>query len=386
MDQARVEFFRHALGAEEKARILAALDETILTTGKYVAEAEAALADYLGIEHVVGLDSCTAALHLALLAHDIGPGDEVIVPAMTFIATANAVLMCGATPVIADVDPVTGCLTPATAEPHVTSRTRAIIPVHLYGLLCDMVGFRRLADARGLVLIEDSAHCIEARRGDVRPGSHGDCACLSFYATKNITCGEGGALITRDAKVAERVRTLSLHGMTSDAWSRYGKQYRHWDMDELGWKYNLDNIRASLLTPQIRRLDEMCARRRAICARYEEAFADIENLGFPRVDAPDASARHLFPIWVDAARRDDSIADLQERGIGVTVNYRAIHLMRYYAKRYGYLPGSLPAAESIGARTLSLPLFPDMTDEQVERVIDTVADVVAPRAQTAAVR
>jgi len=370
----RVEFFQHALGDEEKARVLNALDKTILTTGDQVAKAERALADYLNVKQVVCLDSCTAALHLSLLAMDVGPGDEVIVPAMTFVATANAVLMAGANPVFADVDPETGCLTVDTAEAKITDKTRAIIPVHLYGLLCNMEGLSKLANARGLRLIEDSAHCLEAQRDGAYPGSHGDAACFSFYPTKAITCGEGGAVATNDAALAERIRVLSLHGMTSSAADRYGKPYRHWDMVELGWKYNLDNIRASLLVPQIRRLDVHCRQRREICERYEQAFRGAPGIEMPVVKCPTWSARHLFPIWVPAEHRDEMIRELEKRGIGVVVNYRPVHLMTYYRKHFGYKPGDLPVAESIGDRTLCLPLFPQMTDAQIERVIEAVIE------------
>lgn len=376
MNQPRVEFYRHHLGDAEKARILAALDDPILTTGRAVQEAEAALADYLGTPHVVALDSCTAALHLALLAHDIGPSDEVIVPAMTFVATANAALMAGATPVFADVDPVTGCLTAESAARHITPRTRAIMPVHLYGQLCDMVALRQLADDAHLILIEDSAHCIEARNGAVRPASHGHCACLSFYATKNITCGEGGALVTHDAELAERVRRLALHGITSTAYERYGRKYKHWDMPQWGWKYNLDNIRASLLLPQIERLDERWQRRQVLAARYEGAFRHMPGVQFPEVADPDAAARHLFPIWVPADRRDAILNGLQAQGIDVVVNYRAVHLLRYYAEHFGYRPGDLPVAEAIGDRTLSLPFYTNIPDADVERVIEAVHNVM----------
>ncbi|MBN2560290.1 MAG: DegT/DnrJ/EryC1/StrS family aminotransferase [Phycisphaerae bacterium] len=377
----RVEFYRHSLGDEEKARISAALDRTILTTGQAVADAEQALAGYLNVAEVVCLDSCTAALHLALLTEDIGPGDEVVVPAMTFVATANAVLMAGATPVFADVEPDTGCVSAKTVEPHITHRTRAIIPVHLYGLLCDMEALSAFAADRGLILIEDSAHCIEARRGRVRPASHGRSACLSFYATKNITCGEGGAMATNDPLLAERVRRLSLHGITSTAAERYGKRYRHWDMEELGWKYNLDDVRASLLLPQIQRLDPRWARRREIAARYDEAFATIDDIDVPAVPEPAWSARHLYTIWVNPERRDDILIGLQRRGIGVAVNYRAIHLLRYYAKRFGHRRGDLPVAESIGDRTISIPLYPRLTDEQVDRVIGAVKETVSTEAR-----
>ncbi len=377
----QVPFYRHQVGAEEKSRILAALDDPILTTGQTVTETEDALAKYLGLRHVVCLDSCTAALHLALVAYEIGPGEEVVVPAMTFVATANAALMAGARPVFADVDPQTGCITPETIAAKITTRTRAIIPVHLFGLLCDMPAIRALADRHNLVVIEDSAHCLEARRDDVRPGSHSHCACFSFYATKNITCGEGGALATNDPELAERVRCLSRHGITTSAYDRYGKRYQQWDMPAWGWKYNLDNIRASLLLPQIRRLDGRWQRRRAVAEMYEQALADLPDVEYPRVAQPAWSARHLFPIWVPAERRNDVLDGLQQRGVGTVVNYTAVHLLEFYRRAFGHQRGDLPAAESIGDRTLSLPFYPQLTRDQVEYVVDCVAAALGtPRA------
>ena len=265
----RIEFYRHPLGEEEKQHLMGALDSPILTTGDAVSDAEHALAEYLDIEHVVCLDSYVGALHLTLKALGIRAGDEVIVPAMTFIATPNAVVMAGATPIFADVEPRTGCLTPDTIAPRITQRTKAIIPVHLYGLLCDMEALREFADDRSLILIEDSTDCFEARREGIRPGSHGRAACFSFYATRAITCGEGGAIATHDGDLARRVRKLSRFGIDTLPAERAGKPYRHWDMDEFGWKYNLDNIRGALLVPQIRKLYGHCQRRRDIAATYD---------------------------------------------------------------------------------------------------------------------
>ena len=381
----QVEFYRHNLGDEEKARVLAALDDPILTTGRAVTDAENALAEYLRVDHVVCLDSCTAALHLALVAHGIGPGDQVIVPAMTFVATANAVLMAGAEPVFADVDPETGCITAETIAERITERTRAVIPVHLYGLLCDLESISSCSRKQDLIVIEDSAHCLEARRGGVRPGSHSHCACFSFYATKSLTCGEGGALATNDPELADRVRRLARHGLTTSAHDRHGKGYQHWDMPEWGWKYNLDNIRATLLLPQISRLDERWRRRRRIAEAYEAAFADIAGVQFPAVPHADWSARHLFTIWVDPQRRDEILADLQQQRIGVAVNYRAVHLLQYYARRFGYRGGEFPAAEAIGARTISLPLYPQLTADQIGRVVAAVGRAVSRQAAPAVV-
>ncbi|MHC5109741.1 MAG: DegT/DnrJ/EryC1/StrS family aminotransferase [Planctomycetota bacterium] len=370
-----VEFYRHSLGEREKRKVTEALDSLVLTTGESTRAMEEALGEFLGVSHVVGVDSCTAGLHLSLLAAGIGPGDEVVVPAMTFVATANAVLMAGATPVFADVDPHNGCLTAQTIERVITSRTKAVIPVHLYGLLCDMTSIRTLLARRGILIIEDSAHCLEAVRGNVRPGSHSIAACFSFYATKAMTCGEGGAVATNDASFAQRLRSLSLHGMTSSAYDRYARQYEHWDMTELGWKYNLDNIRASLILSQVPSLDEHCERRRAICGKYESAFREMDGVDFPAADHEEATARHLFTIWVDPDKRDAFLAGLQGEGIGVAVNYRAIHTMSYYRRRFPMVAGSLPCAELIGERTISLPLYPKLRDEEVDRVIDAVGEV-----------
>ena len=380
----RVDFYRHNLGDEEKARVLAALDGTILTTGQAVAEAESALAEYLRVDHVVCLNSCTAALHLALAAHGIGPRDQVIVPAMTFVATANAVLMAGADPVFADVDPETGCITVETIAPRITERTRAIIPVHLYGLLFDMESISACAHEHDLIVIEDSAHCLEARRGRVRPASHSHCACFSFYATKSITCGEGGALATNDPELAERVRRASLHGLTTSAYDRYGQRYQHWDMPQWGWKYNLDNIRAALLVPQIAKLDKRWRRRRQIAEQYESSFSEVAGVEFPSVPHPEWSARHLFTIWVGPQRRDEILADLQQRQIGVAVNYRAVHLLQYYAQRLGYRRGDLPVAESIGDRTISLPFYPQLTADQIDCVVEAVGQAVGEPGQAPA--
>ena len=380
----RIEFFRHALGDAEKRLVLEALDETILTTGRFVEQAEAALARYLDLRHVVCLDSCTAALHLALVGLGVGPGDEVVVPALTFAATANAVLMAGARPVFADVDAHTACLTPATVEPHLTPRTRAIVPVHLYGLLCDMKALKSLADQRGLLIVEDSAHCLEARRGGVRPGSHGACACFSFYATKALTCGEGGALATNDEALASRVRRLSLHGMDAPAAERYRRRFRHWDMVEFGWKYNLDNIRGALLVPQIGRLDAHWARRQEIAERYDAAFGELEGVELLQAGEPGWSARHIYPILVAAERRDAIIDHLMDAGIGVAVNYRAVPRLSFYARTLDTRPGDFPVAESIGAREISLPIYPGLSDAAVERVIEAVAEAVAACSRTTA--
>jgi UDP-4-amino-4-deoxy-L-arabinose-oxoglutarate aminotransferase len=372
---ARVEFYRHNLGPDEIASVTKVLESLFLSTGPVVRDFEDQFAAYLGTPHAVGLTSCTAALHLALLAHDIGPGDEVVTTPMTFVATANAILHTGARPVFVDVEPETGNLDAARVEDAITPRTRAILPVHLYGQMCDMRALRGIADRRGLVVVEDAAHALEAERDGVRPGQLAEAACFSFYATKSITSGEGGAVSTASATVADQIRKLRLHGMDLSAADRYTKRYQHWDLEYCGWKYNMDNIQAALLIPQIGRIEERWKRREAISRRYEAAFSNVPGLEFPKVVTGSKSARHLFTIWVAPERRDEILWKLQDKDIGVGVNYRAIHLLRFYRAVLASSEGMFPVAESIGQRTISLPLYPMLTDAEVEQVIHAVTTV-----------
>lgn len=371
----RVEFYRHALTEEDIAAATEVLRSVFLTTGPKTAAFERAFAEYLGVDHVVGLTSCTSALFLALVALDIGPGDEVITTPMTFIATANAIIHTGATPVLVDVDPTTGNISAEQIDRAMTPRTRAIVPVHLYGLMADMRTIQARAQAAGVAVLEDAAHATESVRDGVRPGQLGRASCFSFYATKNLTCGEGGALATNDATLAERVKRLRSHGMSKAAAERYTGTYQHWDMTELGYKANMSDIQAALLLGQIPRLEQQLQRREAIARRYEQAFSGLEGVGFPVVPSGARSARHLFTIWTPQGARDAWLAGLQQRGIGVAVNYRAIHLLTYYRNRFGFQPGTFPIAESIGDRTLTLPLYPGMSDEDVDTVIEAVHDV-----------
>jgi len=374
----KVEFYRHSLTEADLAAAAETLGSVILTTGPVAQRFERRFAECIGLAHVVAVSSCTAALHLSLLGLDVGAGDEVIVPAMTFIATAAAVMHAGATPVLVDVEPTTGLIDPPCVAAAVTDKTQAVVPVHLYGTMADMKALRRIADDRGLRLVEDAAHCIEGQRDGVRPGQLADAACYSFYATKNLTCGEGGAVATNNARLVERLRRLRLHGMTADAAERHGGAYRHWDMVELGWKYNLDDIHAALLIGQIDRLAEQWRRREQIAHRYDAAFAEMDGVEVPAVRG--TSARHLYTIWVDGDRRDAILAGLQKRGIGVAVNYRAIHTLTFFRQRFGYRPEDFPVANEIGRRTISLPLYPKLTDEEADCVIAAVRDAVAEAA------
>lgn len=369
----KVEFFRHSLGEDEKQALLEAMDRVFLTTGPANAEFEKLFSEYLGVPYTVTVNSCTGGLHIALLALGLRPGDEVITTPMSFIATSNAVMHAGGIPRFVDVESETGLIDSNLIAGAITPKTRGILPVHLYGQMADMGALRKIADERGLFVLEDSAHAIEAERNGIKPGQKGDMAAFSFYATKVITCGEGGAVTTHKTEEDDMLRKLRLHGISAGAADRYSGAYKHWDMELLGWKYNMTNFQAAMLIPQLPKMDAWRDRREEICQRYEQAFSKA-GIGFPKVVPGSKSSRHLFTIWVED--RDRVLSELGKRGVGVAVNYRAIHLRKYYAERFGYKPGAFPNAERIGNMTISLPLYPGLRDEEADYVIDCVREVV----------
>lgn len=370
----KVDFYRHSIDETDIAAVGDVLRSVFLTTGPRTGAFEKKFAEFTGRKHVAGVTSCTAALHLALLALGVGPGDEVIVPAMTFYASATPVFYVGATPVLADVCPRTGLIDPEAVSRAITDRTKAVIPVHLYGVMADMRALRTICDARGLFLIEDAAHCIEGSRDGARPGDLGTVVCHSFYATKNLACGEGGAVSSDDPSVIEKVRTLRQHGMSKSAAERYTGAYKHWDMVELGWKYNMFDIQAALLLNQMDRLEGLHARRKAVAERYDSAFSGVSGVDVPETRGE--SARHLYTIWVNPERRDDILHALQAAEIGVAVNYRAIHTLTWLKNRLGLEDADFPNALSIGNRTISLPFYPGLTPESQDYVIENVIRIV----------
>jgi UDP-4-amino-4-deoxy-L-arabinose-oxoglutarate aminotransferase len=370
-------FYQHDLGQAELDALAEVLRGPILTTGATVERFEDRFAAVVGARHAVAVTSCTGAMHLALLALGIGAGHEVITTPMTFIATATAILEAGATPVFVDVEPATGNLDATKVEAAISERTRALLPVHLYGQMCDMRALRSIADRHRLAVIEDSAHCVEGDRDGVRPGELAEAACFSFYATKSLTCGEGGALATNDTALAARLRLLRLHGMTKGAYDRHREGYRHWDMTALGWKYNMDNIQAALLLPQLERLWRNWERRDRLAWRYRELLADVGGLRWPQMLPGVRHAWHLFPAWIERGRRDAVVEALHGREIPTVVNYRAIHLLTYFRERFGFKPGAFPAAEWIGDATVSLPFYAAMPDADVTAVADALRAVLA---------
>jgi dTDP-4-amino-4,6-dideoxygalactose transaminase len=340
---------------------------------------------YAGADHAVALHSCTAALHLAMVALDLRPGDEVIVPAMTFAATANAVVHAGARPVLADVDRETMCLTAEEVSRRITSRTRAVIPVHFAGRPCRIQELVDVASASGVATIEDCAHAIETLVAGRHVGTFGVCGTFSFYATKNVVTGEGGMLTTRSADAAARVKRLALHGLSTDAWRRFSDDgYRHYEVVEPGFKYNMMDLQAALGIHQLARVEANLRRREEIWARYDEALASLPVRLPAPVEPGTRHARHLYTLLVDLDRvamtRDEVLLALHRERIGSGVHYRALHLHPYFRDAFGYRSGDFPSAEWISDRTVSLPLSPKLTDDDVEDVIAALIRILRRRA------
>ncbi len=386
----KVEFYRHQLGEEEAASWLGAVKTLFLTLGPQVAAFEQELGRYLvrGREgapapHVVGTNACTMGLMLALRALDVGPGDEVITTPMTFAATASAILHLGAKPRLVDVEPRTGLIDPVAVQAAVGPSTAGILPVHLYGQMADMKALRAIADRHALFIVEDSAHGIEMERDGVRPGDLSEAAVFSFYATKNLTSGDGGAVATRDARVAERLRRLRNHGATKAATDRHGAAYQHWDIVELGYKANLTDLDAALLRPQLPRAEEKRDARERLARRYESRLRErvpelasppATALGVPwLVERRGRSSHHLFTIHTRPGERDAMLARLGAAGVGTAVNYRALHTLTYFSEVLDLACGALPVAEEIGDRTISLPMYPTLTPDEQDRVVEAVA-------------
>ena len=373
-----------AIGDEEIAEVVASLRSGWLGTGPKVARFEADFAAYEAGPHAVAVSSCTAALHLSMLALEVQPGDEVITTALTFAATVNAIIHAGATPVLVDVDPATMNLDPAAAAAVVGERTRAILPVHFAGRPCDIDALAKLRDERGLVLIEDCAHAIETEYHGRHAGTFGDFGCFSFYVTKNVVTGEGGMVLARREEDAARIKVLALHGMSKDAWKRFSDEgYRHYYVTECGYKYNMTDLQAALGIHQLARVERNWERRRQIWGRYQ---AELDGLGLGLPAEPEPGTRHalhLYTVLVDEERcgvaRDPFLEAMTAQGIGVGVHYLAIPEHPYYRERFGWRPGDYPAAQRIGRQTVSLPLSPALSDADVADVVRAVRRVLGRR-------
>lgn len=353
-----------------------------LGTGPKVHRFEEMFREYKGCSHAMAVNSCTAALHLSMIAIGIKPDDEIILPAMTFAATANAVLHAGGVPVFADCRRETMNIDPDDIEWRITSKTRAILLVHFAGRPCEMDRIMAIAARHGLKVIEDCAHAIEAEYHGKKTGTFADMGCFSFYVTKNVVTGEGGMAITNNEDYADQIKVLGLHGMSRDAWKRFSDDgYKHYQVVFAGFKYNMMDIQAAIGIHQLPRVEEYWRRRREIWQRYDEAFAGLP-LFIPHPPEPETRhAHHLYTILIDIDRieltRDRFLDEMTRRKIGVGVHYLGLHLHPYYRERYGYKPGDLPNTEWISDRTVSLPLSPKLTDRDVDDVVEAVRDIVA---------
>jgi dTDP-4-amino-4,6-dideoxygalactose transaminase len=352
-------------------------------TGPRVHELETAFAEYVGAKYALATSSCTAALHLAMVTSGVGPGDEVITTPMTFCATANAIIHTGATPVFADCQKHGMNIDPDAVEAAITPRTKAILPVHFAGRPCDMDAIGTIAKRHGLLVIEDAAHATESVFRGKKVGAISNLSCFSFYVTKNMTTGEGGMVTTDDPDLAKRIKVLGLHGLSADAWNRFSdKGYKHYDVVYPGFKYNLTDLAASIGLAQLPHLAAWLERRAQVWSRYDAAF---ESLPVTRPAPPEhdtTHARHLYTLLVhdDApVSRDEFLGAMHQRRIGTGVHYRALHTHPYYRERWGFSPERFPNAYAIGERTVSLPLTPKLTDDEVERIIEGARAILSGR-------
>jgi len=372
-----VPFYRHSLTPDHSKYVAEVLKTPFLTSGPIGKEVEAQLCGYFNVSNAKLVNSWTNGAVATLLAMDIGPGDEVIVPAMTFIATANVVELVGAKPVFIDCDPDTLLITPELIKAAITEKTKAIIPVHMYGQMCDIKAIKEIIPSgQKIAVIEDCAHSFEAKFNGERPGKYSDAAIFSFYATKNVTCGEGGAIITNDSNLFERITQSILHGMSAGAADRFkAGQYKHWGMDHLGTKANLPDLLACFLPEQIKTIDERLVMREKIASKYVSALGK-SKIRIPKLGKGVLHSRHLFPIYVGPGSRDASLVKLGEANIGSTVNYRSVPMMGYYAKKYGFTGHEYPESNLWGSGTLTIPLFPGMTEEEQDYVIDVLINKI----------
>jgi dTDP-4-amino-4,6-dideoxygalactose transaminase len=381
MHQGFLPFAMPDIGEAEAESVVETLRSGWLTTGPKAHRFEADFAEYVGCQHAVAVNSATAALHLALSAVGLEEGDEVLVPTMTFAATAEVVLYFKARPVLVDCRPETLNLDPDQLEKAITAKTKAIMPVHIAGQACDMDRILEIASDYDLRVIEDAAHALPARYRGKMIGTLGDITCFSFYATKTITTGEGGMAVTENPEWADRMRIMGLHGISKDAWKRYTAE-GSWYYEILypGFKYNLTDIAAAIGIEQLKKCTHFWEVRQRYATLYNKGFQDVPAIITPYVAPEVQHAWHLYVIQLDLERlrigRNEFIALLKQEGIGTSVHFIPLHLHPYYRDTFGYGPADFPHASFAFERIVSLPIYPKMTDADVQRVIDTVRGLV----------
>lgn len=366
---------------DEINEVISSMRSGWLGTGPKAAKFEEDFRKYKEAKYSVAVNSCTAALHLSMIAANIEPGAEVITTPLTFCATINAIIHAGLTPVLADIDPVTMNIDPNRLAEKITSKTRAILPVHFAGRPCDMDAICAIAKQNNLVIIEDCAHAIESRYKGISVGNFGDFGCFSFYVTKNVVTGEGGMILTNNETDAARIKRLALHGMSNDAWKRFSDEgYKHYFVVECGFKYNMTDIQGAIGIHQLKRIEKNWARRQEIWNRYNEAFTGIP-IGTPApIDGDIQHAYHLYTILIDekdaGISRDQFLSAMHARNIGTGVHYLSIPEHPFYQKTFGWIPTDFPHAMRIGRQTVSLPLSAKYSDQDIKRVVSSVYEII----------
>lgn len=370
------------ISQDEIDEIVDTLKSGWLAKGPKTIELENQFAEYVGAKYAVAMNSATASLHISLLAAGIGQGDEVITTSMTFAATVNTILHVGATPIFADINPVTGNIDPKEIEKKITSKTKAIVPVHYAGQSVDLDAIYELADKYELFVSEDAAHAVYTRyKGKLIGNNPKGTVSYSFYSTKNLATGEGGMLVTNDKKIADKARILVTHGMSKNAWNRYSKSGSWmYDIEEPGFKYNMFDLQASLGLIQLQRLEEMQTRRSIIANEYNKAFENLDGINLPSIEEGTTThAWHLYMILIDeealGLSRNEFIERLTELNIGTSVHFIPVHLMSAYRNRFGYKEGDFPKTEAWFNKIISLPLYSKMSDEDVNQVIEAVRKI-----------
>ena len=376
----KIPFYLPYLDDEECREVVASVQSNWLSKGPRTEEFEREFARFVGSRHAVGLNSCTAGLHLAQLALGIGPGDEVITTPFTFAATANTIIHCGAKPVFVDIDPRTLNIDPDKIEQAITPRTKAIIPVHFAGLPCEMDRIRDIADTYGLAVIEDAAHAVYAQYKGRPVGSIGDITCFSFYATKNLTTGEGGMVTTADQQLAAKIRRMSLHGMSKNAWNRYSEKGSwYYEVEDAGFKYNMTDLQASFGLVQLRKLEAMQKLRQQHAHLYTRFLGECDSLVLP-VELPELRhAWHLYPVRLRLDRltiaRDEMIQQLGRAGIGTSVHFIPVPHHPYY-RSIGYRLEDYPVTASAYPSILSLPFYPGLRAAEIQYVSETLLSLI----------
>lgn len=378
MGQIRVPLCRPFIGEEEIEAVAEVLRSGWLSSGPKVEEFERMFAEYVGAQHAIATSSCTASLHLSLVALGIGEGDEVITSPFTYTATAEAIISSGAAPVFADIDPETLNILPEEIERKVTPKTKAIMPVHIAGYPCRMGEIYDIAERFGLFVVSDAAHAISTEYEGVKIGAMKDLNCFSFYATKNVTTGEGGMITVQDGELASRLRLMRLHGIDRPTWARRRSGRRwYYEVVERGFKYNMSDIQAAIGIRQMGKLDRMQRRREEIARIYAEELGSIDLIRLPSEPERGRHSWHLYIIQLDERLdRDEFIARMAEKGVECGVHFIPLHLHPYYRKRFGLKPGDFPNAEGAFRRVVTLPLFPGMSDEDVGYVVESVKSVI----------